>query len=163
MRYLPNQIFTLTTSLSSDQVIEKIGLNIEIAKKEKFKIYTKLFKGYILGNSFKLVRSLSYRNSFQAEIFGEIEILRNGTSVKLNMKLNPAVKVFIIIWCAFISLFLIGLIVSATNNPKIAIACFIPFGMLVFGYGLTMICFNADCNESKKILTSLLDAELSSA
>lgn len=158
MNYFPEQAFTLTTALSPDQIIEKIRSNTQVSQKNEFKVYKKLFKGYIFGNEFKLTRSLSYRNSFQAEILGELSALENGTCIKLTMQLSPLVKVFVIFWCAFVSVALIIFIVSAINNPKMALGCLVPFGMLVFCYGLTTICFNIDCAGSKKLLINLFEA-----
>ncbi|TCD02339.1 hypothetical protein EZ449_18450 [Pedobacter frigidisoli] len=158
MNYFPQQTLTLNTSLSPNQVLDKICSNTQVTQKEEFKIYKKLFKGYISGSHFKLTRSLSYRNSFQAEIFGELSAVDKGTFIKLDMKLQPLIKVFIMIWCAGVSLALIVFVISSINNPKMAIGCLIPFGMLVFGYGLTLVCFNLDCDESKKIMTNLLEA-----
>ncbi|RYD70258.1 MAG: hypothetical protein EOP55_22555, partial [Sphingobacteriales bacterium] len=98
MNFFPRQTRSLNTSLSPHQVLEKIRSNTQLTNKEEFKTYKKLFKGYISGNHFKLTRSLSYRNSFQAEIFGELSASKRGTSIKLDMKLSPLVTVFVMFW-----------------------------------------------------------------
>lgn len=97
MNFLPLKEFELSTSLSLTQVTEKITSNTIVVKQESFKQYKKLFKGLLFKNSFKISRELSCRNTFKANVFGEVNSTETGSLVKIAMRLQPEISVFLMI------------------------------------------------------------------
>lgn len=158
MKFFPSQSLTIYTKLSTNQILEILSSNL-IVNSGAFKTYKKLFKGSISNRSFILLRVFSYRNSFQAEINGKIESINNGTAIELNLQLRSGVKAFMSFWCFFVFIAQIILIISSFFNPKIALGCLIPIGMLLYSYTMITFYFNADCRESIKIIKRLLEAE----
>lgn len=159
MDFLPLKEFELSTNLSLTQVTEKITSNTITVKQESFKQYKKLFKGLVFKNSFKISRELSYRNSFKAHIFGEINRTETGSLVKIAMKLQPEISVFLKIWCGFSGFGFVAFLIASFNNPKIILGSLISLVMLAFCYGLTKISFDSDADQSKRILIDLLEAK----
>ena len=63
----------------------------------------KPFVGRIEGSSFKLLRTIYYRNSFRPQIRGAVSEAPGGARVDLTMSMSPLVVIFLLVWLAMAS------------------------------------------------------------
>jgi hypothetical protein len=165
IKYLPFENITYRTKLDSEEIIKRINDSIEA--KKTFRILGifgnsnhKPYEGNINGNSFNISRIIGYRNSFLPRIKGEIEKGYGSTSINVKMKLHPFVLAFMCVWCGGVGLGFIAFLNSSIEKETFEPTIFIPFGMLIFGYGLTTVGFKYESIKSKKYLAKLFDAEI---
>jgi hypothetical protein len=96
----------------------------------------KTFKGTIDASSFRIMRRIRYRNSFQPVIRGTITELRPGSRIDVRMTLHPFVAVFAIVWLALACNFLFMGFSSAVTSfvwiPTLMVVAFV--AMLVGGF-----------------------------
>jgi hypothetical protein len=159
MQFLPIENITYKTSLKESEVIEKLRDLVGQRKFFALQNDTKPYKGKINGNTFKMEREINYRNSFLPTIQGSVIKDFNGTVIKVKMRLSIPVIVFMSIWFGGVGigcLLVLAQLFTATFNPMFLI----PFGMLLFGYFLTMRAFKHESKRSKKDLAELLRAEI---
>ncbi len=136
---------------------------MEPEKTFRFNLFQKTAKPYegkIDGRTFQIRRLIRYRNSFRPEIKGEISPDVNGTTINVKMRLHMAVIVFICFWCGFVIYAFFGFLQEARTDPKFMAFLFIPAGMLLFVYILTIAAFSHESSKSKKDLQQLFEAEI---
>lgn len=169
MKYLPFENFVLVTSLSADEVRNRLANNIEPQKNSFIftskKNTSKPYEGSIINNTFKISRIISYRNSFLPVITGEISQAWGKTEITVNMKPVIFVQIFMAFWLGGVGLACIGILVAGIIKFKDIIhngfspAFLGPFGMFIFGYLLITLSFRYESKTSKEFLKSLFDAE----
>ena len=103
MQLLPHETFTLRSPEPLSKIIEKLEAKIEPPKAIRWGFSRRHlpYEGTISHSGFQIHRIIHYRNSFLPIIRGEFESLPNETLVHITMRLNPAVKIFLIIWFSF--------------------------------------------------------------
>lgn len=162
-KFLPIENIVYKTKLSKEQIVQKLTDNIEAEKSFGFGAhnftYSKPYIGRIVGNIFEIKRAISYRNSFLPQIKGEIYSDFDGTKIKVNMKPNTFVLVFMTIWFGGV---FIGCLATtfALFTQKFSPFFLIPFGMLIFGIALLFGAFKTESTTSKKDLLRILEAEI---
>lgn len=165
MKFLPTENLTFKTHLKPEEVIRRLSDNIEPEKVFRLGIFnrneTKAYEGYISGTSFNIKRITSYRNSFLPKINGIIESEYSRTTIKVKMRLHLLVIVFLCIWCGGVGIGAIVFLTEAFNKSAFNAESFIPFGMLLFVYALTMTAFKFESNKSKNDLKEIFEAEIS--
>ena len=164
MKYLPRENITYKTKLNEDEVIKRLLNFIEPEKTFSFGIISsgsiKSYEGQINGQTFKIKRIIGYRNSFLPIINGIIEKDYDGeTTIKVKMRLQIFIIVFLFIWCGGAGLIGIAFLTQAFDGSEFNPAILIPFGMLILVYALVMGAFKFESNKSKKDLQSILEAE----
>ncbi len=76
------------------------------------------------------------------------------------MRLHIFVIVFLCFWCGSVGLGCIAILTKSFGNSEFNPATLIPFGMLLFAYGLTMGAFKFESNKSKKDLQRIFEADI---
>ena len=163
MKFLPTECFTYKTRLKESEIISRLSDHIEPEKTFRFGIFgsgsTKNYEGQINGQTFYIKRIISYRNSFLPRIYGIIERDLDGSIIKVKMKLHVVVKVFLCIWFGGVGLGCVAFLIQAFNKSAFDPMTLIPFGMLIFAYGLTMGGFKYESIKSNKFLQAIFEAE----
>lgn len=164
MKFLPTESVTFKTKLKEDEIISRLS---QILEPEKFirsgllgSSNTKPYEGKITGNNFSIKRIINYRNSFLPRILGTVEKDIQGNSIKVKMRLQIFVIIFIIVWCsgAFMGLFFItkNVIANKGFDPWF----FMPIGMLLLVYVLIIAAFKYESRKAKNDLKTLFEAEM---
>ena len=168
MKYLPFENFVLTTSLSVDEVRNRIINNIEPKKEflvSASKNTSKPYEGTFFNNKFKISRVINYRNSFLPVIIGEISQDWGKTEIKIKMRPIIFILIFDIIWLGITGAVCITVLVVAILTFKdffrdgFSPVVLIPFGMFIFGYLLTTLGFKYESKISKEFLKTLFEAQ----
>jgi hypothetical protein len=154
MTLLPFETVIIETHLSKADTVNSLMENIESEK--TFSPWSqsgaRAFGGQLRGNEFELRRIINYRNSFLPVITGRIETFGSGTRLTVDMRLQMAVLIFMIVWCGLCVLFFVAGSINPDNtneNPLLAI------GMLLFGYILTMGGYLFESSRAKNILLDI--------
>jgi hypothetical protein len=168
-KYLPFENHLFTTTLSTLEVLHRIKENIEpnqgfILASSKRR-YSKPYTGQINGLTFSMTRNINYRNSFIPVITGQLITYSNQTEVKVKMRLNTFVLVFITFWLGTVGLVCLGEIITGLLRFKQILftgfspALIMPFIMFTFGYLLVILAFKAESKKSMKFLEELFNTE----
>ena len=168
-KYLPVENYTLTTRLPVAEVRRRIADSIEpktsfilpMSNKGRLKPY----EGQLVGDTFTINKIIDYKNSFLPIITGNISASRGQTEVAIKMGLAPLVLVFIVMWFSIISMICLSILLSGLLRfsqilqPGFDYALLIPFGMLLFFCGITVIPFRIESKKSKQFLAELLNGQ----
>lgn len=166
MKFLPYEEITYYSQLKSGDVLYRISDNLEPERTFRFKglFFTgssKPYEGWVDDNgTFKLKRIIGYKNSFLPVIEGSVKPEYFGSKIKLKLRLDKFVMVFVIVWMTAVGIASIATIIGFLNDPSIDRMAFIPIGMFVFGYALTMLAFKFESAKSKRDLVELLQLEI---
>jgi hypothetical protein len=160
---LPFEKHILRTSLSKEQVIEKLKESVEPEKSFGFRSfnfsYTKPYVGKINGDRFEIKRAINYRNSFLPLIKGIINNEIGRTKIDISMKPHDFVIAFMVIWFGGVTIGCIAttyVMLTQEFNPFLLI----PFAMLLFGIALVVGAFKTESSKSRKDLLTLFEAEI---
>ena len=158
---IPFDSLTITTSLTFSEVLHRLD---EVVIPPKFFRITlpfgappaKPYEGTISGNTFKISRIITGRNSFLPIIEGDIHSQPFGCSIKIRLTLHKIVLAFMILWLwttGSIGMFaLFAWLVEPSVGP-----IFLPIlGMFVFGWLLCLIPFKIESKSAIKFLSILL-------
>jgi len=166
MKLFPSRSFVLHADISAHEAWDNLsGALLKDPKRPLHFIFRNPddvpFKGYINGSKFNISRNLSYRNSFQAEISGEIFAESSGCKIVIRLSLIPFVKGFLMLWCSFSAMFCLMFILGAIKHqePKLASGSLIPLGMIGFCYLIVCIGFKSDCEACRKSLNAIFKVE----
>lgn len=160
MKYLPFERIIYKTNLSEKEVVTRLSGFVEPKKFGLGKNYIKEYEGSIYNNSFEISRVIQYRNSFLPQINGKIQNENNGTQIQVTMSLHAFVFFFLIVWCSFALIFFIGVSIKTIREKEISVELFLPLGMLLFVYALTMAGFKSESKQAKEYLRRSFDAEI---
>lgn len=99
MKLLPYDSFQLIVDDPISQVQERLAAHVEPRNFwNVFRSSGNGFVGKVEGNSFKICRGISYRNSFLPIMCGALEPHQSGTQLTVRMRLHLLVIAFLIIW-----------------------------------------------------------------
>lgn len=167
-KFLPFEKFVLQTKLTMVEVLDRIAKNVEPRKNFHFSFFpvqrTKPYEGSIAANNFVISRIIGYRNSFLPLIKGTVYNYIDKTEIAITMRPFIGVIIFMSFWLGTVGLVCISIIIAAFVQLKeafqhgVSLVILIPFGMLIFGYGMVMIGFKTESKRSRKFLTELLEA-----
>lgn len=166
---LPIENYTLQTSLTAQEVFQRLYDKIEEKRNSGFnwrsKISNKPYEGKVSTTSFTMNRIIDYRNSFLPVIRGKIISLAGQTRVEINMRPAAGPLIFMSIWLGFVGVICISLLTVAVIHFNEVFkngvngATVIPFAMLLFGILLQKFAFRSESKEAKRFLATLLKAE----
>lgn len=166
MNFFPSQSFVLHSDISAAEALDNLSKALPKDQKLTLRFIPRNpgeipFKGYIYGSEFNIKRNLLYRNSFQADISGEIFVEGSGCKIDLELGLMPFVKVFLTVWCSIAAFAFLGILFGAITalDPNFALAALVPLGMLGFCYLITSLGFKSDCEECRKALNAVFKVE----
>jgi len=161
MNFLPIKNITFKTSLSQEEVVSRLRENTEPEKNLRFGFFskkkTKRYEGIIAEKYFLIKRIIEYGNSFLPIIKGTIQKDIHGTKVKIKMRLKTFVSVFMGIWCVGVGIGFISILISSINKNGFEPVIFLPLGMFLFAYLLTLGGFKAESAKSIKDLEEILN------
>jgi len=164
MMLLPTENITYKTRLKEEEIIKRLSDIIEPEKPYRFSIFssgsTKPYEGQITNQTFDITRIIRYRNSFLPRIKGVIERDYDGIRIKIKMRLHVLVMVFVCLWCSAFGPMSIAVVTQSFRNLDFNLEDFIPVGMLLFVYAMTMAGFKFESNKSKKDLQGLFEADI---
>ncbi|MCC3407991.1 MAG: hypothetical protein JGK17_20855 [Microcoleus sp. PH2017_10_PVI_O_A] len=158
---IPFESLTITTSLTFSEVLQR--LDEVVTPPKLFRITlpfgpppAKPYEGTISGNTFKINRIITGRNSFLPIIKGEIYSQPFGCSIKIKMSLHNIVIAFMILWLwttGSIGMFaLFAWFVEPSVGP-----IFVPIlGMFLFGWLLCLIPFRIEAKSAIRFISILL-------
>jgi len=165
MKILPSEQLTFRTNLSKTEIIQKISENVALVPKQVFglrkKDFSKVFEGTIEKDGFKISRTINYRNSFLPLIHGQIAEKNTHSEVKVQMTLQPFVKIFISFWLGAVALGLLAILIASVSENKFEPAFAIPLLMLAGGFALTHLAFRYEYKKSRLELKKLFGAAIS--
>ena len=146
------------TKLTKEQTINKLAENVGKDFPFDFSFFdnnndkhSKPYIGTINSDSFKIKRTINHKNSFLPVIKGEIFEDKEGTKIKVNMKLHSFISTFVVIWLTGASLFCV-ISIFQIFTEEFSLLLLIPFGMLFFGISLS---FGGFTKESIKSIADL--------
>lgn len=128
------QYYQLEANLTSEEVHQVL---IENTAENTLSIFgpNNEFHGEIGKETFKIKKVLNYKNSFNPTIKGTIKMIDNNkTQIEYQLKLNPFIKIFSIIWLIFAVTFFISSLIIA---QPIAIG----FSVFILIFGLILLYF----------------------
>lgn len=166
MKLFPSQSFVLHSDISANEALNNLSSALPKDQKLTLRFIPRNpdeipFKGYIYGSKFNIKRNLLYRNSFQADISGEIFVEDSGCKIDVELDLMPLVKGFLMLWCLFAAFFCLIFLFGAIkkHNPNLAFGSLISLGMLGFCYLITSLGFKSDCEACRKSLNAIFKVE----
>jgi hypothetical protein len=164
MKFFPTEDITYNTRLKEQEIVKRLSDITEPERTFRFGTFghssSKSYEGQVNAQSFAIKRIIRYRNSFLPRINGIIVKDFDGNKIKVKMRLHSLIIVFMFIWCGGVGLACLAFLTQAFSNSKFNAGILIPFGMLTFGYVLTMAAFKYESNKSKKDLQLIFEAEL---
>ncbi len=157
MRLVPYNEFEIKTELGSDEVMQRI---MAVSQKGKFfqrKDANHLFFGEVEFCSFRLMKRISYTNSFNPVIKGTVTNDASGTLIHVKQSLHVSAKIFMIVWLVFelfaLFVILINLFAGAGNGKSVLLH---PFIMLFGGMAVMRVGFWMEARKTKEVLEGLL-------
>ena len=167
MKWLPYENFYIDTNLKPDAAQAALKTEVGPDPGSPFrKIFSQRTESYFLGDvdygTFQIRRQTYYRNSFLPRITGTIEPYIGGSRVRVKMKPDMLVIIFMCMWMGFAALGGIVMISvgSKTNLDSVSL---IPFGMFLFGYLLMMGAFKFESIEATRKLAEIFQGGIEEA
>ncbi len=159
----PFENITYKTKLTESEIVKQLNSLTIHKEKPYFSLWgnnhAKPYEGEIGEQRFYIKRIINYRNSFVPRITGTINQDLNGSTVNIIMKLPSNVIIFLCIWFAFMSVMSFLSFNAGTFYPYSFyfdnLEHWLPVGLIVFMYSLTMFCFKYESRKSKKDLQKI--------
>ena len=121
----------------------------------------KELEGKMEGDSFKLQRIISYRNSFRPVFIGRFEERSGETIVHVKMRLHYLIIVFSVLWTLICSVGLIGTCISVYRGESPAAIALIPFVMLLLFWSMSSIFFHLERRRTENVFMRIWDVTIS--
>ena len=164
---LPFENYTLTTSLSVDEVLNRLAKNIGYEQGFSFSAIArnldKPYTGEIIGKTFTMSRNISYKNSFLPVITGQISAQHGQTQINIKMQPATFILVFTSIWLGAVALICISILMDMLSEfdkilqNGLSPVSLIPFGMLILFCLVIHFAFKMESKISKNFLAGLLE------
>jgi len=149
---IPYQKFEIKTRFNRETTREKLAAIIEPRKlRWGFSRANKPFEGELNGYTFKISRTIGYRNNFLPILVGHIQDDLDASSLQITARPNLATAiVWPIVFIIFMGTTLFG---ANVTNP------FFFLLLIAFFYGLPTVLFNFELNKAKKLLNEQLETK----
>ncbi len=160
MRMLPFENYCIKTNLGEQDVLEKISNYIDpknFTGNLGNNASDKPYRGKLEQNNFILQRNINYRNSFQPIISGSVVQGFSGTEIKIRMRMEYTVLVFLFVWLCIALGSAVILTFIAIRKNEFEQMILIPWGLFIFGYVLCMFGFKLEAEKSKRFLESIFE------
>jgi len=118
------------------------------------------FSGYVLANAFSFRRIQARRNAFLPQIKGETKTWLNGSRVRVIIKPELAVTIFLSFFILATAFAMAEMINDAIVTRKWDDDILIPFAMILASWLLPMFSFNMESKKATKMLLQILDGEI---
>ena len=154
MLLIPYDQAILKTSLTVEEVYQKLAEVIEPRKYFHFTRDHAYFEGSLDKTQFKISRIIHYRNSFLPVIMGELRDELDKTAVILRMRLNWFVIVFLLIFTFMFGGMTIFIMIGQFPNDEIP--WIQPVFLLLFFHTLAILFFHWEARKAKTYLQEVL-------
>jgi len=168
-KYLPFENYILSTQLSVDEICNRLNRNIEPRKINinpfQSRNASKPYEGELIGDTFKISRIINYRNSFLPVIKGQITKSFGQTFVKVKMRPDILVLIFMSFWMGIVGLACIGVLIGTLiywinqGLSFVNLLLIVPFAMFLFGFSLLYFGFKYESKMSKAFLEELIEGK----
>lgn len=161
MKLLPFDNITLYSPYSPEEAISRLQAVVEPRRTfAPFATRQMPYEGWIKDGEFEITRIIRYRNSFLPVIKGSIQTIIGGTNIKIQMKPNVFVLLFMAVWLGGTGIGLIStLIPFLTGDPQADLgAVLFTGGMFFVGYLLIMFGYKSEARKSKLFILELFQA-----
>jgi Na+/proline symporter len=118
------------------------------------------FTGKIANGSFKVIPTISGRNSFLPQIKGSIMPYLTGSLIYIKFKMHWIVIIFICAFCGGIGVAAISDLNKNTNHEQFKGTALIPFGMILFLIVFAIVEFKSQSLKAKNRLLEITEGEL---
>jgi len=155
----PYRRVELLSPLGTEQVMRALSGAVGPPSRYPFESTGFPFEGSVTGQEFEIYRVINYRNSFRPRIRGNVTSQAAGSRISLSMALHPLTMAILAVW--FGGVFSIGSVVTLaalSGSVEREPATFIPAGMLLFGWLLTIVAFGLEARIAERSLTALFEA-----
>jgi|SRR2546428_13836372 len=154
MVLLPYERVSVRSAVPLAELQRKLADSVE-PRKWRWPWQTKhrAFEGRVEGTRFKINCVIHYRNSFLPVIEGELRENSDGVTLHAILRLHRFVAVFMTLWIGGVLTGAIAFLLGRGNDPRALVA--VPFGMALFGYGLTMGAFKTEARRARRLLEEL--------
>ena len=161
MKLLPFDNLTLYSPYSPEDAINRLQTVVE--PRRSFALFTTRqmpYEGWIKDSEFEITRIIRYRNSFLPVIKGSIQTIIGGTNIKIQMKPNVFVLLFMAVWLGGTGIgFFSPLIPYLTGDQQADLgAVLFTGGMFFLGYFLIMFGYKSEARKSKQLFIDLFQA-----
>lgn len=173
-RFLPFEKYTILTELTEEAVFSRLTELTNHSRRSSAATFFGLgplfgqasggqYEGTVNPREFKISRVISYRNSFLPVILGTVSSGSGGTEIRLSMRMNLFVMVFMGIWLSIAGLATLGSLSVVTiallkfKPASLNAFLLIPLGMFLFGYLLMLFAFKAEAKISRKDLNRIFE------
>jgi hypothetical protein len=133
----------LVSPLAPEDCAARLGEAVDHTWLERL-FGSKPVRGRLSARSFRLLKRIHYRNSFQTCLTGTLEFHVEGTILRVRSGMHPLVIAFLVVWftgaglgCAII---LLGWLQGLVPGPVHAVGTIVPLLLLAFGIGLVRFC-----------------------
>jgi hypothetical protein len=162
MKYLPFEKLRFESNLKEEKIRQRLADHISL-KTGRWTFRSdydgKTYVGNLGTSDFEMSRIITQRNSFLPRIKGNFETNGSGTLITVRMRLSVFVGVFICIWMGLVGFSCLGVLISLISGSTFKPMMLSPFGMLVFGYLLTLLSFKYESRKSIKHFEEWFEAE----
>jgi hypothetical protein len=158
---IPEEKFEITTSISEDEIIQKLSSIIETNKSIEYYIFKapkKLFVGYFTQNYFHAFTPMQYMRRYKPlviEIKGKINKIDNNT-FKINFSINAdsIIQLYYIICILFL---IITIILKILDESAYGITC---FGVIIsiFIYIIKYFMYYEKVKNTKELILKLFNS-----
>lgn len=162
MKLWPSESFEIQTSMSADQLAQRLTEYIGPKKFLPLFRESKPFQGKITQDGFKVMRVIDYANSFLPVICGKCVYEESGVKLLISMRIHAFVRAFMSVWFGGViiaNVTLAVLLFSGQSRPHPAMLA--APAALVFGYLLMRFCFSIEAKKAKKLLLAMCQSQTS--
>ena len=156
MKLIPKAKAEIISPLSKSEVENKLRENIQttrgIGLSRSYQKNHKPFRGTMEGNTFRIQRIISGKNSFLPQIAGTVSESANGTKILMELKIHVFVVVFMTLWMGGVTLGLVAGLYGMTTQGTNPFYILGPIALLAFAFGMAYYGFNS---EKEKAITEL--------
>jgi hypothetical protein len=160
MKFFPYERYSVSTRLSSEQVLRKLRLEVGPVKFFRWPVPNEKerpFEGELNNEGFKIWRVTYLRNDFIPIFDGRIKRLPEGSIIDIRIRFSWWVISFLVLF-ALVGLFL-SIYLFIQNNFSIKLSGLIPLAAYAFLYAFTTFLFKIEVSEFRNNFTRLLAAE----
>ncbi|AEA43282.1 hypothetical protein Fluta_1287 [Fluviicola taffensis DSM 16823] len=161
-RFLPFEKYRVVTTLSEEEIIERLKIITRTISKIQFSTRKAAilrsnydYNGEISGKNFEIWRNINYRNSFIPIITGTVGSKLDKTEIHVSMKLSLLAKIVLII---VLSIACVIFLIGFTFYP-FGFKVFIPVFAIILSYLVIFLAFKLEARISKKDLNTIFKAE----
>jgi hypothetical protein len=159
MRIYPKDIFEIYTDMSAAEIYSALDAVVEPPQWFRMSSESgKKFQGEFSSSGFKIMRIISYRNSFLPVIEGTVTPTISGSRISVTMRLHRYVGIFMLLWLGGVSIGLVTFLLAVLNGKTEPLpTLLVPLGMLLFGIVMTSGCFWWEARKTKPVIMEMFN------